>query len=168
MYRSSAGGQRYEHGHVNGSVRPTYNIEEGEIEDGEEAEDKPSSPQDSRILHPLMNMPSHNASTHHLPPPIPVSAYTQDPMPSAPSTNNTNIRIVHHPATRTRLSYDEKHLTTHLSGMTFDPSGRWMYVSTERSIAEWDLRDVLGGSSPSNSKLSSWGETISEAGGEWA
>lgn len=162
MYQSS--------GHGRG--RHNYNAEEGEVEDGEEDE-KPSSPQDTRMLHPLMNMPPANASVSHLPAPS-LSSYAHMTPPSMsnasrpPSNPGTNIKIVHHPATRTRQSYDEKHSCTHLSGLTFDPSGRWMYVSTERSIAEWDLGDVLGGGPMGNGRMPMWGKNVFEEAGEWA
>lgn len=144
------------------SINPhVRNVGQQHVEEGDEEEDKPatrpSSPQDARdprLQHPLMALNSSN-------PPPSSSANSVPPRERA----QTNIRIVHHPATRTRSTYDDKHNCTHLSGMCFDPSGRWMYVSTERSIAEWDLAEVLRNG---NKRLgATWGKTIFE-GGEWA
>lgn len=131
-----------------------YHIEEDE-------EDKPvtrpSSPQDARdprLQNLLMNL------SQTVPPQPNLTNLT--PSRARPSTN---IRIVHHPATRTRAAYDEKNSCAHLSGMCFDPTGRWMYASTERSIAEWDMEEVLGGRYAGQE---SRGKMAFDGGAEWA
>jgi len=139
-----------------------YNIEE---DDEDKPISHPPSPhdiRDPRLQNLFMNL--NPMPSQYNPTPVSMSS-GQSPPRAKPSTN---IRIVHHPATRTRAAYDEKNNCTHLSGMCFDPTGRWMYVSTERSIAEWDVEEVLGGQSPSQDSRTMWGKTVFDEGAEWA
>jgi hypothetical protein len=140
-----------------------YNIEEDEED---KPATRPSSPQearDPRLQNLLMNL------TQTMP-----SQPNSMPAPTAPNLApslarpSTNIRIIQHPATRTRAAYDEKNGCAHLSGMCFDPTGRWMYASTERSIAEWDMEEILGGRSAGRESRTMWGKMVFDEGAEWA
>lgn len=137
--------------------------------EGEDEEDKPatrpSSPQevrDPRLQNLLITL---NRTTA----PLPNSTSTSSSnIASSRVRPSTHIRIPHHPATRTRAAYDEKNNCTHLSGMCFDPTGRWMYTSTEKSIAEWDVADVLGGRYAGQDSQTMWGKMVFDEGAEWA
>jgi hypothetical protein len=43
-----------------------------------------------------------------------------------------------------------------------------MYTATERSIAEWEVADVLGGRYAGQESQTMWGKTVFEEGAEWA
>lgn len=140
-----------------------YNMEEDEEDKPATHPSSPQDPRDPRLQNLLMNLTQSTRAQHNAMPAAAASS-TQAP----PRTRlSTNIRIVHHPATRTRAVYDERNKCTHLSGMCFDPTGRWMYASTERSIAEWDMEEVLGGQSTGQESWTMWGKTVFDEGAEW-